>query len=137
MTNTVIANTFFDLAKLEKHPFKSKAYYKVATLLQDYTGDDYDSLPGVGEKILKKIHELKTTGKISKLEGLKKSGVTGKKNVNYIPHSDAKSLAEGLFSDFGIQYEICGSIRREKEDVSDIDILVLQKSIPLLQKKLR
>ncbi len=69
-----------DLLELQEVPFKPRAYRQAAqsidrlsdqVVVVDARGD-LDSIPGVGESIAKKIHELIRTGRLKYLEELRK-----------------------------------------------------------------
>ena len=85
MTNKEIAKIFEELAKLleikGENPFKIRAYlnasreinalpYSLESMVQE--GKDLTKLPNIGEQIAKKIQEIVNTGKLEKLEKLKK-----------------------------------------------------------------
>lgn len=129
-----------ELGNLEDSFFKSRAYKNAALSIQkDLTNEDlmkledFTYLEGVGESINDKILEYRTTGSIGKLIILRqenkgfldpkfykvrKSFVTKR-----IPSIDALCI----LNDLGIHmfdYRIAGSLRRGKELVGDIDILI-------------
>ncbi len=85
MQNSEIAKAFFDLANLldikGENPFKVRAYKNAARVIEGlgesiekmvHENKDLTKLPGIGKEIAKKIQELVTTGKLSKLEEVKK-----------------------------------------------------------------
>ncbi len=85
MQNSEIAKAFFDLANLldikGENPFKVRAYKNAARVIEGlgesiekmvHEGEDLTKLPGIGKEIAKKIQELVTTGKLKKLEKVKK-----------------------------------------------------------------
>ncbi len=83
MTNTEIAQVFFDIAELLKlkkdNIFKIRAYEKAARAIgelpmavgQLVAENKLKEIPGVGEAINKKIIELVNTGKLGFYERLK------------------------------------------------------------------
>ncbi len=85
MQNRDIAAIFYELADLMEikgeNPFEVRAYRNAARLIEGMgeslekmvdQGRDLTELPGVGEKIAAKIAEIVRTGKLQKLEKLKK-----------------------------------------------------------------
>ncbi|WP_456431213.1 DNA polymerase/3'-5' exonuclease PolX [Nitratifractor sp.] len=85
MTNAEIARFFKELGDLLEikgdNPFRIRAYRNAARTIEtsgyDFTklvkeGYDLSQLPDIGERIAKKIAEIVTTGKLSKLEEVKK-----------------------------------------------------------------
>lgn len=83
MTNTEIAQVFFDIAEMLKlkkdNIFKIRAYEQAARAIAELqvdvgqlvAEDKLKEIPGVGEAINKKIIELVTTGKLNFYERLK------------------------------------------------------------------
>ena len=100
MQNREIASIFHELADLleiqEENPFKIRAYRNAARMLEGLgdsleemvkKGEDLTKLPGIGEKLSQKITEIVQTGKLQKLERLRKQ----------VPHSLRALLSiEGL-----------------------------------------
>ncbi len=84
MNKEKIADTLEEIGTLlelkGENPFKTRAYYNAARMIQNSTedfeklakNDQLDQLPGIGEALAKKIAELVTTGKLKYLEALKK-----------------------------------------------------------------
>jgi len=85
MRNSQIANIFLELAKLlaikGDNPFKIRAYQNAANTIKSLNRpiqelikqkQDLTKLPGIGKEIAKKIQEIIKTGKLKKLEILKK-----------------------------------------------------------------
>ncbi len=87
-----------DLLELQEVPFKPRAYRQAAQSIDRLSDQivavdargDLDTIPGVGESIAKKIHELIGTGRLKYLEELRKEThqrvLTGKgqgKEVEY------------------------------------------------------
>ena len=85
MKNTQIAAIFYELANLleikGENPFKIRAYKNAARVIETLPKSleqmikekqDLTKLPGIGKEIAAKIEEIVNTGKLSKLEELKK-----------------------------------------------------------------
>jgi DNA polymerase (family 10) len=85
MQNREIAAIFYELADLleiqGKNPFKIRAYRNAARMLESMgrsvermvaKGEDLTKLPGIGEKLSQKITEIIRTGKLQKLEKVRK-----------------------------------------------------------------
>ncbi|NPV49864.1 MAG: DNA polymerase/3'-5' exonuclease PolX [Candidatus Methanofastidiosum sp.] len=83
MKNSEIADILdeiADLLEMDDVQFKPRAYRKAARNIRDlgediediYKGDNLKDIPGIGESIKKKIIEFIETGKVKKLEELKK-----------------------------------------------------------------
>jgi len=201
MRNKEVAEQFYLIAQLlsltDENPFKVRAYEKAAQVIESIPesiedlAKDFDklsSIPGVGKSIAEKIVEYLNTGKIQRLEELKKkfpNGIfemlkipglgpkrvrilyekLGVKDVNTLREYAQKGMLRGL-PGFGekvekniiegikflstsqqrlllfdamkvvdeilkelkknkeiIKIDPCGSLRRKKETIGDIDIL--------------
>jgi len=201
MRNKEVAEQFYLIAQLlsltDENPFKVRAYEKAAQVIESIPesiedlAKDFDklsSIPGVGKSIAEKIVEYLNTGKIQRLEELKKKfpdGIfdmlripglgpkrvrmlyekLGIKDVNTLREYAQKGMLRGL-PGFGekvekniiegieflstsqqrlllfdaikvvdeilkelkrnkeiIRIDPCGSLRRKKETIGDIDIL--------------
>ncbi len=85
MTNKEIADIFKELANLleikGENPFKVRAYKNAARVIESLpknleemvlNGEDLTKIPTIGEQIAAKIKEIVQTGKLQKLEKLKK-----------------------------------------------------------------
>ena len=85
MKNSYIAKQFSDLANLleiqGENPFKVRAYRNAAIVINNLStpieelvkdGKDLTKIPGIGTHIAKKIEQIIKTGKLPKLEKLKK-----------------------------------------------------------------
>jgi len=85
MKNSEIASIFYELADLleikGENPFKIRAYRSAANTIETMSDSieelvkknyDLTELPHIGKEIAKKIKEIVNTGKLSKLEELKK-----------------------------------------------------------------
>ncbi len=206
MRNKEVAEKFYELAKMAElageNPFKVRAYVEAARRIENLTvpieelaaQDKLTQIKGIGASIAEKIKQYLNTGKIEKLEELKKKipetlfeiekipGMGAKrakilyeklgiKTVEDLKHAAEKGLIRTL-PGFGEKTEkkileglnsmkdktvdrillgialplaegiveklkenspvdkilICGSIRRMKETIGDIDILVTSKN---------
>ena len=205
MRNKEIAEKFYELAKMAElagdNPFKIRAYLEAARRIENlpYPVEDLakenklTEIKGIGKSIAEKIEQYLNTGKIEKLEELKKKipvtlleieripGVGAKrakllyeklgikttdelktaakkrlikslpgfgektekkileglksmrdKTVDRVLLGIALPLAEGIVSKLKEhspvdKIQICGSIRRMKETIGDIDILITSK----------
>ena len=114
MQNSEIAKTFLDLANLldikGENPFKVRAYKNAARVIEGlgesiekmvYEGKDLTRLPGIGKEIAKKIQELVTTGKLRKLEEVKKEVPPSLLDLLSIEGLGAKKVHE-LYTKLGI-----------------------------------
>lgn len=137
----VLAHKLRELSMYELDEWKSKAYSKAAyNLIAEFDEkftDDFTYINGIGNGINNKIIEFLTTGSIQKLEELKKENDinnqvviarTGKSpsikyNINYI------DPIVKLFTSTDKKVEVCGSYRRGKEFIGDLDLLVLNSDI--------
>ncbi len=85
MHNREIATIFYELADLleiqGENPFKVRAYRNAARMIEGLgesletmvkRGEDLTKLPGVGEKLAQKITEIVQTGKLTKLEKVRR-----------------------------------------------------------------
>ncbi len=200
MRNKELAEQFYLIAQLlsltDENPFKIRAYEKSAQVIESLPEaieeiakdkEKLASIPGIGKSIAEKVIEYLTTGKIQRLEELKKkfpSGILellsipglgpkrvkllyeklGIKDVNTLKEFaqkgvlntlpgfgekivqnilegikfvsisekrlflfDAMKIVDEIIAEFKnkniIQIDPCGSLRRRKETVGDIDIL--------------
>jgi len=113
MLNQKIAKMFFkmaDILELEKVKWKPQAYRKAARFLESMKEDVYDiygkngmkgldEIPGIGERIAKKIEEYIRTGKMKRYETLKKqvsSSYSELMNVRTLGPKKARFLNEKL-----------------------------------------
>lgn len=135
-------NALFELGNLESEFFKSRAYKNAVYSIKDYVLNnsvqkfydlsDYSILPKIGSGINSKLIELKSTGKIMKLDELRVNNLTELDSKLYkvrkgyitkrIPYQVAKSLYIELTK--GWKTECAGSLRRKSELIGDIDILI-------------
>ncbi len=118
MTNREVAEIFDRMANILEFQgemqFKVNAYRKAAQILKDLARDisemdekELMSIPGIGEKLARKIHEYVTTGKIRKYEELKREVPPGVIDLMEIPGLGPKTVR----------------ILYEKAGVKDIDTL--------------
>jgi DNA polymerase (family 10) len=114
MKNSEVAKVFQDIADLlelkGENVFKIRAYQKAARAIEHHPrelkamideGEDFHSIPGVGEAIAKKTTELMTTGKLGYYESLKAEFPQGITNLLAIPGIGPKT-ANKLSSELGI-----------------------------------
>ena len=205
MRNKEVAEKFYELAEVAElagdNPFKIKAYLEAAPVIENLTLPIEDlaqqnkltEVKGIGKSIAEKIIEYLNTGKITKLEELKKVVPEGLLELEKVPGLGAKrvkvlyeklgisnlseleeaakahkireldgfgekteqnilegikslrdkrenrfmigvalpiaeSIVSTLKSNVPIEkYMICGSLRRMKDTIGDIDILVISK----------
>ena len=94
-------------------------------------------IPGIGEGIAKKIVEFNTTGAIVRPAPVETGKVsrTGKSEKRYLRKEVEDALRDVLSTASGLPYAMCGSYRRERPDVGDVDILIIQYDIPIWKKK--
>ena len=123
----LIVSHLIQLAKYEPTSFKAAAYITAASNISKANHENWSEIPGVGKAIFNKINELLETGKIDKLERLKAEYVEKKKEQKYITYDEATTLLNELSLPF--KHVVCGSYRREKDTISDIDILILDTDV--------
>lgn len=133
MFNTNIADILKYLAKKEEHPYKKQAYYSAASTIQSIPTDistleNYRIIPGVGESISAIIKEFKDKGTVKGEKVKLQSSVarTGKSS-NRFDREEAMLLISDIIEkakEMNTKFEICGSYRREKHDIGDVDILI-------------
>ncbi len=143
--NRQIAEIFRQIAKIleiqSENPFRIRAYLKAAqnieSLNQDIDqliqADALEQIPGIGRDLAGKIKEIAATGKLQFFEQLKAKvpeGLTLLRNSKQrMLLIDAAEIARKFISPLeklkSVQQVIAaGSLRRKKETVRDIDILV-------------
>lgn len=135
-----------ELAELESHTYKSRAYEYAAETLSQMTENEFESrdnfqdIYGIGSGINTKILQYKDEGMIAKLQTLRaerandlnpdlykvRAGFITKK----ISHEVAESYVNKIKSVIGNsdKYVVAGSYRRNKHLVGDLDLLVPQRS---------
>ncbi|XP_012253755.2 DNA polymerase beta-like [Athalia rosae] len=105
--NRDLSDFLIELANYErnvsKNVYKYNAYRKAASTLASLSyriksGDEAKKLPGIGDKIAKKIDEFLQTGKLQKLEKINADGITAPINlltrVSGIGPAKAKELVD-------------------------------------------
>jgi DNA polymerase/3'-5' exonuclease PolX len=133
MFNSDIADALKYLAKKEDHPYKKQAYYSAASTIQSIPTDissleNYRIIPGVGESISVIIKEFKEKGTV-KGERVKLSSSvarTGKSSHRFDREEVAFLISDLLEKarEMNLKFDVCGSYRRGKKDIGDIDILI-------------
>ncbi len=126
MKETIVKH-LIQLAKFEPVAFKAAAYITAASNISKADHENWDSIPGVGKAISNKIKELIDTGKIDKLERLKADHKDSKKDQKYVTIDEAAKIIKILSLPF--RHVVCGSYRRKKDLISDIDVLILDKDV--------
>lgn len=106
--NQKIVDFLVELANYEKNVtralFKHNAYRKAASIIAKYpskiaSGDEAKKLDGVGDKIAKKIDEFLQTGKLEKLEKIRKDDTTEAINLMTRISGIGPAAARKLFDD--------------------------------------
>lgn len=124
-----IIKDLFELSSLEDDRFRKGAYYRAALNFKQSNEDNYLKIKGIGKSIAIKIKERIETGKISKLEQYRKENQLNKKDNKYLTLDEATKIVDILFKDATMKFDVCGSYKRKKANVSDIDVLVLKSDI--------
>lgn len=138
-----------ELSKLEGHQFKSRAYYKAAGELSRLTEEEYQTrtnfmdIPGIGGGINDKILVFKSTGSIPKLNELRKDcheclddklykvrNTYVTRRISYNEAMNHVKYLEELYPNVKITY--AGSLRREKDLIGDIDIIVSEEDYKVI-----
>ena len=132
-----------ELGILEGHQFKSRAYKNAARTLGNITDEDFNTCTnfmkysGIGSSINSKILAFKETGVIEKLLNLRESNKSYLDPTLYkirkgfitkrIPYKEATEICNTIFHGVDKKYlrsfVFCGSYRRKKEWIADIDVL--------------
>jgi DNA polymerase (family 10) len=114
MRNKEVAEKFYELAEVAElageNPFKVKAYLEAARVIENLTmpieelakENKLDDIKGVGKSIAEKIKEYLETGKITKLEELKKVVPAGLLELEKVPGLGAKRV-KVLYEKLGIK----------------------------------
>jgi DNA polymerase/3'-5' exonuclease PolX len=152
--NQMVADRLSHIADLEEDQWKARAYAMASIKIRDYHKNlevmvDYKEIPGIGKSISEKIEEFRITGKIQKLEDyLHQAGVdpeyyypevvsakkrTGKSDIKYPRKviSEKLSLFVRTAHSAHLKFKLAGSLRRRKEYVGDVDILILDEEIEI------
>jgi DNA polymerase/3'-5' exonuclease PolX len=139
-----------EMSELEDSFFKSRAYKNAAVSLAGMSEDefktreDFTDIWNIGSGINNKILEFKETGKISKLEELRKehSDYLDKKMYKVrksfitkrIPYEEASKYVELLYQVAALTCDeipqVAGSYRRKKAYIGDIDLLIDSDDYP-------
>jgi len=113
MRNKEVAEKFYELAEVAElagdNPFKIKAYLEAARVIENLTLPIEDlaqqnkltEVKGIGKSIAEKIIEYLNTGKITKLEELKKVVPEGLLELEKVPGLGAKRV-KVLYEKLGI-----------------------------------
>lgn len=126
--NREIADILKDIASQQEDIWKGTAYTTAARNIESLDFpitdlEDFTSIEGIGSDINDEIHEYINTGTIGKLKDTSSEGMErGEASKTILP-----LLKEA--SNQGIQYTVCGSLRRKKERINDVDILILFSDI--------
>ncbi|MGC8574977.1 MAG: DNA polymerase/3'-5' exonuclease PolX [Caldisericum sp.] len=114
MRNKEVAEKFYELAEVAElageNPFKVKAYLEAARVIENLTipieelakENKLDEIKGVGKSIAEKIKEYLETGKITKLEELKKLVPVGLLELEKVPGLGAKRV-KVLYEKLGVK----------------------------------
>jgi len=139
----------YQLGNLETHPFKRKAYFSAISVIRkiDETelleADGFTSHKGIGKGISDKMVEYRSTGNISKIDKLiadnpfyiSQSAAAldpelYKVRKGYISKKITLAAADKIvacweydFENYAGQYVVCGSYRRRKSMIADLDII--------------
>lgn len=140
-----------ELGSLEPHQFKSRAY-RVASKVLAQAGEDeflktkdWLHYVGIGKSINDKIKEYVKTGTIAKLDELR-SKAPNKSNLykvrktyttKRVTYEEATELLAGLLEWLPIDpslITVCGSYRRRKSLIGDLDLVVNSDDTKMLSK---
>lgn len=146
-------NMFKELAFLENNPYKRRAYENAASILRQKgeesfnRRDHFKDIPGIGKSIEDKILEFKKTGNIAKVDKLRKENpskldperfkVRDSYITKKIPLEDALKIYQDLSKILKVpedEMTLCGSARRKKEYVGDLDIVVCNEKSYFLKR---
>ncbi len=142
MKNREIAEIFETMANILEFqgemPFKVNAYRKAAQILRDLARDVSEmdekellSIPGIGERLAKKIHEYVTTGKIKKYEELRSQVPEGVIKLMEIPGLGPKTVRL-LYEKAGID-----SVEALKKAIEEGKLLGLPRMGPRTIEKIK
>lgn len=144
----IIISAFREISTLEENQFKSRAYLRAISHLEQMSQEEFDerktflNLPGIGMSLNSKLLNFKATGnlpaKLFKLREENKSYLDPQLYkirkgfiTKRIPLSEAKKISDELeinlleyIDDPDFQFKFLGSLRRCKPMVADLDILI-------------
>jgi DNA polymerase/3'-5' exonuclease PolX len=113
---------------LGKNPFAAKAYINASRVIKNLNQPieqvDFNSFKGIGDKIAAGIQEFIATGTIEWYEE-HKAMLPEREIETKISREQAISIGDEVhkvLKKYLTQFEIMGSVRREKSEVGDIDI---------------
>lgn len=144
ISKSQLVSVFEEMAFLESdNEFKSRAYKRCAGILKSMDFQtfidtlDFRSIKGIGDGLNDKILEFKETGRVAKLDELRKEHPTKlnpklyKVRKSYItrriPYDRAEAYVKRLREILGCKFLVAGSYRRKSELIGDIDIIVRDK----------
>ncbi len=143
MKNFEVARLFDLMADLleikNENPFRIRAYRRAAQNIESLTEDvevlaeqgRLDDIPGIGPDLAGKIVEYLKTGRMKDVEAARKgipAGVVERMSLGKaLPLAQELVRVLGHLSDVE-QIDVAGSVRRRKDTVGDIDILVTSSS---------
>ncbi|MEF3245647.1 MAG: DNA polymerase III, partial [Caldisericaceae bacterium] len=114
MRNKEVAQKFYELAEISElvgdNPFKIKAYLEAARVIENFPKpieeladeNKLTDIKGIGKSIAEKIIEYLKTGKITKLEELKRNIPEGLLELEKVPGLGAKRV-KVLYEKLGIK----------------------------------
>lgn len=153
MSLSELISMFEEIAYLEPNQWKSRSYKNAISILKQKGEESFmrrnhfADIPGIGSGIEKKILQYKSDGFIDKLNDLRKA-FPNKLNPDLykvrkgyvtkrITYAKATELLTKLFEVIKVPKEditVCGSYRREKSMIGDIDLCISTEDKALLNK---
>lgn len=143
-TKELVENVLNELATLEGHQYKSRAYKHAYEEIANMELEEFNSrtsfidIYGIGRGINDKINEVRSTGTCKRLRELREESKESLAPELYkvrksfitkrIPYETAIGYVNKLFDfvlsrNFDVKLEVAGSIRRQKSLIADIDIV--------------